>query len=68
MTELARCLSKDKSVEEPRSSRAEPKSMGWRVRARVGERVPWYEEPEEVAHDEFAAAAATEPNPFVLDF
>jgi hypothetical protein len=25
--------------------------MGWKVRARVGERVPWYEEPEEEAHD-----------------
>ncbi len=30
---------------------AAPKSMGWRVRARLGERVPWYEEPEEEAHD-----------------
>ena len=27
-----------------------PKSLGWRLRARVGERVPWYDEPEEVAH------------------
>lgn len=26
------------------------KSLGWKVRARVGERVRWYEEPEEVAH------------------
>ena len=30
---------------------AAPKSMGWKLRARVGERVPWYEEPEEEAHD-----------------
>lgn len=30
---------------------AAPKSIGWRVRSRVGERVPWYEEPEEVAHE-----------------
>jgi hypothetical protein len=29
---------------------AEPKSMRWRTRARVGERVRWYEEPEEIAH------------------
>jgi hypothetical protein len=27
---------------------AEPKSRGWRLRARVGERKQWYEEPEEV--------------------
>jgi hypothetical protein len=27
---------------------AEPKSLGWRLRARVGERVRWYELPEEV--------------------
>lgn len=28
---------------------AEPKSTKWKLRARVGERVQWYEEPEEVA-------------------
>jgi hypothetical protein len=27
-----------------------PKSTRWRLRARIGERVPWYEEPEEVGH------------------
>jgi hypothetical protein len=27
-----------------------PKSMRWKIRARVGERVQWYEEPEEVGH------------------
>ena len=27
-----------------------PKSLGWRTRARVGERVRWYETPEEVRH------------------
>jgi hypothetical protein len=27
-----------------------PKSMKWRVRARVGDRARWYELPEEVAH------------------
>jgi hypothetical protein len=27
-----------------------PKSLGWRARARVGERVRWYETPEEVRH------------------
>jgi hypothetical protein len=27
-----------------------PKSMKWRVRAGVGEKVRWYELPEEVAH------------------
>ena len=30
---------------------AAPKSLGWRIRARLGERMPWYEEPEEEAHD-----------------
>jgi len=29
---------------------AAPKSTKWRLRARVGERVTWYEEPEEVGH------------------
>jgi hypothetical protein len=27
-----------------------PKSTGWRLRARVGDRVRWYNEPEELAH------------------
>jgi len=39
------------AVELRRQIDAAPKSLGWRVRARVGERVPWYEEPEEEAHD-----------------
>jgi hypothetical protein len=29
---------------------AEPKSMRWRTRAKVGDRVRWFEEPDEVAH------------------
>jgi hypothetical protein len=29
---------------------ASPKSTGWRLRARVGDRVRWYNEPEELAH------------------
>lgn len=29
---------------------ASPKSLGWKARARVGERVRWYETPEEVRH------------------
>jgi hypothetical protein len=29
---------------------AAPKSTRWKLRARVGERMPWYEEPEEVGH------------------
>jgi hypothetical protein len=29
---------------------AAPKSARWRLRARVGDRVPWYNEPEEVGH------------------
>jgi Uncharacterised nucleotidyltransferase len=29
---------------------AEPRSMRWRTRARVGDRVRWYQEPDEVAH------------------
>ncbi|MFL5778348.1 MAG: hypothetical protein ACJ761_05345, partial [Chloroflexota bacterium] len=27
-----------------------PKSTRWKLRARVGERVPWYDEPEEMVH------------------
>jgi hypothetical protein len=27
-----------------------PKSLRWKIRARVGERVQWYQLPEEVAH------------------
>jgi hypothetical protein len=30
---------------------AAPKTTGWRLRARVGERVPWYQTPEEVRHE-----------------
>jgi len=30
---------------------AAPKSTRWRLRARVGDRVPWYQLPEEVGHD-----------------
>lgn len=29
---------------------AHPKTLAWRLRARVGDRVKWYEEPEEIAH------------------
>jgi hypothetical protein len=29
---------------------AAPKSTRWKLRARVGERAPWYQEPEEVGH------------------
>ncbi len=29
---------------------AAPKTLGWKARARVGERVRWYETPEEVRH------------------
>lgn len=29
---------------------AAPKSARWRLRARIGDRVPWYNEPEEVGH------------------
>ena len=32
------------------SIHAAPKSLGWQARARVGERVRWYETPEEVRH------------------
>ena len=30
---------------------AAPKSTAWRLRARVGERLPWYQTPEEVRHE-----------------
>ena len=30
---------------------AAPKTTAWRLRARVGERVPWYQTPEEVRHE-----------------
>ena len=30
---------------------AAPKTTAWRLRARVGERMPWYQTPEEVRHD-----------------
>jgi hypothetical protein len=33
---------------------AEPKSLRWRSRAKIGDRTRWYEEPEEVAHAEIA--------------
>ena len=31
-------------------ARSAPKSMKWKLRANVGDRVRWYELPEEVAH------------------
>jgi hypothetical protein len=41
-------------VEQVRTLRdaieAAPKSTRWRLRARVGDRVPWYNEPEEMGH------------------
>jgi hypothetical protein len=41
-------------VEQVRTLRdaieAAPKSARWRLRARVGDRVPWYNEPEEMGH------------------
>jgi hypothetical protein len=30
---------------------AEPKSLGWKMRSRIGERRQWYLEPEEIAHE-----------------
>lgn len=36
---------------------AEPKSMRWKARARVGDRTRWYEEPDEVAHRELGGDA-----------
>jgi hypothetical protein len=30
---------------------AAPKTTGWKLRARVGERVAWYQTPEEVRHE-----------------
>lgn len=35
-----------------------PKSRKWRARARLGERVRWYEEPEEISHSEAVGAGA----------
>jgi hypothetical protein len=32
------------------AARSVPKSMKWKLRANVGDRVRWYELPEEVAH------------------
>lgn len=40
----------DQAVALLRAVRAAPKSLAWRARARVGERVRWYETPEEVRH------------------
>jgi len=38
---------------------AEPKSLRWRGRARLGDRSQWYEEPEEVAHAAIEGASVT---------
>ncbi|MFB3738562.1 MAG: hypothetical protein ACE14W_06320 [Candidatus Velamenicoccus archaeovorus] len=55
--ELARLVPTDAAhdpVEQALALRAHadevPKSLRWKIRARVGERVQWYELPEEVAH------------------
>ncbi len=36
-----------------------PKTRGWRARARVGERVRWYETPEDVRHESVNGGAST---------
>jgi hypothetical protein len=40
---------------------AEPKSLRWRSRAKIGERTRWYEEPEEIAHADIAPPTPAEP-------
>lgn len=42
----------DRHLETLARARAEaPKSTGWKLRSRVGERVSWYELPEEEGHE-----------------
>jgi hypothetical protein len=43
-----RALVDDRLVKLRHAIDKHPKSMSWRMRARVGERVRWYEEPEEI--------------------
>ncbi|HUO71138.1 MAG TPA: hypothetical protein VMU39_10200 [Solirubrobacteraceae bacterium] len=40
-----------------------PKSRRWKLRARIGERVRWYEEPEETPHDQSRDGWAPRPRP-----
>jgi hypothetical protein len=42
---------------------AAPKSLRWRARSRVGDRVRWYEEPEEIEAPPAAGAGATDSPP-----
>lgn len=42
---------RERVAELRRRLEAHPKTRKWRLRARVGERIPWYEEPDEVADE-----------------
>jgi hypothetical protein len=42
---------RERVAELRRRIEAHPKTRKWRLRARLGERVPWYEEPDEVADE-----------------
>jgi hypothetical protein len=44
-----RAAVEERAEEVLRRIEAEPKTRGWRLRAKVGERKRWYELPEEVA-------------------
>jgi hypothetical protein len=54
LEELIPTTSPQDPIEQARSLRRHadeiPKSIRWRIRARVGERVRWYDLPEEVTH------------------
>jgi hypothetical protein len=48
LTESQRTLVDERIGKLQTALEAEPKSVAWRVRAKVGERMRWYEEPEEI--------------------
>ncbi len=45
---MATALAEQRLIELWQAIDAQPKSMRWKLRARVGDRMPWYELPEEV--------------------
>ncbi len=51
LAELEDQLVQDRLAEIKRRMETAPKTMGWKMRAAVGEKVRWYEEPEDAARD-----------------
>jgi hypothetical protein len=62
LAESERVVIGDRLTALARAIEAAPKSMRWRARSRVGDRVRWYEEPEEIEGPAIGAAQPAAPS------